>query len=98
VPCALILNELVTNALKHAFPAARGGQVRILFRQPAPGEYELAVEDDGIGMGDDVAGTLSKSLGMRIIEVLTGQLEGSFGREPCRGTRFVLRFADNPQH
>lgn len=93
VPCALIVNELVTNALKHAFPNGRTGQVRISFRRTA-GDYELVVEDDGIGCPLKPPDRASKSLGVRIINILTRQLNGSLNQErgPGSGTRFVLRF------
>jgi two-component sensor histidine kinase len=92
IPCALILNELVTNSLKHAFPGERSGEVRVRLRQSAPGELELAVEDDGVGCPPIAAARNGKSLGLRIVEILTRQLEGSLEQPDCAGTRFVLRF------
>ncbi|MBV8729489.1 MAG: response regulator [Acidobacteriia bacterium] len=92
VPCALILNELVTNALKHGFPDNRGGEVRISFCKAAAGNYELAVSDNGAGLTAASEERASKSLGMRIINILARQLDGSIEREPGSGARFVLRF------
>ena len=92
IPCALILNELVTNALKHAFPGGRGGEVRVSLRQSAPGELELNVEDNGVGCPRIAAARSGKSLGLRIVEILAKQLEGSLEQPECAGTRFVLRF------
>jgi PAS domain S-box-containing protein len=94
VPCALILNELVTNALKHAFPGNRTGEVSVSLRRPESGVFELAVEDDGVG-GADLSGdgATVRSLGKRIINILARQLEGTFQQEPSSGSRFVLRFA-----
>lgn len=92
IPCALILNELVTNAMKHAFPGERGGEVRVSLRQSAPGELELSVEDDGIGCPRIAPGRNGKSLGLRIVEILAKQLEGSLEQAECAGTRLVLRF------
>jgi two-component sensor histidine kinase len=92
VPCALILNELATNALKHAFPGERSGEVRISLRQSMPGELELSVEDDGVGCARVAAARNGKSLGLRIVEILAKQLEGSLEQPECAGTRFVLRF------
>ena len=93
VPCALILNELLSNAFKYAFPGQRRGKVRIAFRASEPGRLELVVEDNGVGMP---AGSLgmpdSRSLGLRIVGILTKQLDGSLDQEPCPGTRIVLRF------
>jgi len=93
IPCALILNELVTNALKHAFPGERSGEVRVRLRQSAPGELELSVEDDGVGCPRIAPARNAKSLGLRIAEILAKQLEGSLEQPECPvGTRFVLRF------
>jgi two-component sensor histidine kinase len=92
IPCALILNELVTNALKHAFPGERSGEVRVRFRQSAPGELELSVEDNGVGCPRIAPARNGKSLGLRIVEILTKQLEGSLEQAERAGTRFVVRF------
>lgn len=92
LPCALILNELVTNALKHAFPGGRTGEVRIQFRKlSAAGLFELTVEDDGIGMISP-AQSEANSLGIRIMRVLTRQIDGRLEQQPRSGTRFVLTF------
>ena len=92
IPCALILNELVTNALKHAFPGERSGEVRVRLRQSGPGELELSVEDDGVGCPRVAPARNGKSLGLRIVEILAKQLEGSIEQPECTGTRFVLHF------
>jgi len=92
VPCALILNELVTNALKHAFPGERSGEVGISLRRSAPGELELTIEDDGVGCPRGPRPRDGKALGLRIVEILAKQLEGSLEQGESAGTRFVLRF------
>ena len=93
VPCALILNELVTNALRHAYPDGAGGEIRVSLRRAAEGQLELAVADDGIGCAPAAAARHGKSLGLRIVQILTRQLEGTLEQPPCeKGTRFVLRF------
>ncbi|MBV9504401.1 MAG: PAS domain S-box protein [Acidobacteriia bacterium] len=92
VPCALILNELVLNALKHAFPADRHGEIRIGFRETEPGFFELSVEDDGIGCRSTPSCDGHESLGLRIVQILTKQLGGSLRQEPSNGTHLVLRF------
>jgi PAS domain S-box-containing protein len=91
VPCALILNELLSNAFKHAFPGERKGEIRISFREQAPGQLELAIQDDGIGSASQ-GEHKAKSLGLSIVGILTTQLDGTLQQEPCAGTRFVLRF------
>jgi two-component sensor histidine kinase len=92
IPCALILNELVTNALKHAFPDGRRGEVVVGLRLATAEQLELWVEDNGVGCPQVVPARSAKSLGLRIVEILTRQLEGSLDRADCAGTRFVLRF------
>jgi len=90
VPCALILNELLSNVFKHAFPDGRKGKVSVILKAPTPGTVELAVEDDGVGLPPGWEN--SKSLGWQIVRILAAQLDGSLAAEPCSGTRFVLRF------
>jgi two-component sensor histidine kinase len=93
VPCALILNELLSNSLKHAFPNASGGTIRISFHEAAPGVLELVFEDNGIGLPPDgVVGEDTKSLGLRIVGILARQLGGTLQQENGCGSRFVLRF------
>lgn len=92
IPCALILNELVTNALRHAFPGGRGGEVRVSLRQSAPGELELKVADDGVGCAPITPERSGGSLGLRIISILARQLEGSLEHPEGAGTCFVLHF------
>jgi PAS domain S-box-containing protein len=76
VPCGLILNELISNCLKHAFPSSRQGEIRLDLRVEAEGRCLLKVSDDGIGMpaGLDVMST--RSLGLRLVRSLTGQIDG----------------------
>jgi two-component sensor histidine kinase/PAS domain-containing protein len=92
VPCGLILNELLTNAFKYAFRRRDRGRITVSFRETGSGIHELAVEDDGVGIAADRSGESGTSLGLRIVEVLTRQLDGSLAQEECTGTRMVLRF------
>jgi len=92
VPCALILNELVTNSLKHAFPGTRTGEVGVTLRKAGPGQIELRVEDNGVGCPRMAPARNGNSLGLRIVEILTKQLEASLEQGDGEGTRFVLRF------
>jgi len=93
VPCGLILNELLTNVFKYAFRGRQRGRIVVSFREPGAGMRELSVEDDGVGISSGRADDSGRnSLGLRIIEVLTRQLEGAVTYEPCAGTRAVVRF------
>jgi two-component sensor histidine kinase len=96
VPCALILNELLMNVFKHAFPAGRTGEVSISFGECEPGILELSVQDNGVGCSDSMARCGRKSLGLRIVNILAKQVDGTFYRESSAGTRVVLRFPGPP--
>ena len=92
IPCGLILNELMTNALKHAFPGGRAGSVRIDLRQTEEGSVILTVSDDGVGMEHEVEHVSSTSLGIRLIEMLIKQLHGRFDILRGTGTTFQIAF------
>jgi two-component sensor histidine kinase len=88
---AMLVNELITNALKHAYPD--GGPISISLRRIADGAIELRVADRGRGLPEDFAAGESASLGMKIITGTAQQLRGVFEinrLEP--GTEFVIRF------
>jgi two-component sensor histidine kinase len=93
VPCGLLLNELVMNAMKHAFPKAAEPVLRVFLR--AEGDMlELAVEDNGPGLPEGFTLGGHASLGMLLVESLTRQLHGeaAAGNAPGGGARFSLRF------
>lgn len=94
VPCGLIVNELITNAFKHAYPNRRFGQVTIRLRESA-GRVLVAVADDGVGWPADVDPLASPSLGLRLVRSLTEQLGGSIAFHPTHpGTEVRLSFTD----
>ena len=86
-PVALLVNEMLTNALKHAFVGRDGGSVSIHESETADGEIRIEVTDDGIGMDAASAGH-----GTRIMEALTDQLGGRLERVECAGTGWRLTF------
>lgn len=98
VTLGLVLNELVTNALKYAFPDERHGTINIKFRRNAEC-FELVVDDDGIGLPPDhdvePGSVASRTLGTRLLRGLAAQLRGGFrrGQSSTGGTRCVLSFA-----
>jgi two-component sensor histidine kinase len=93
VPVGLILNELVSNALKHAFPGARAGSIRVEAKA-REGNVELAVIDDGVGVPEDLATRKGKSLGLQIVEILARQLRGTWELKREAGTTFRLSFPE----
>lgn len=97
VPCALILNELISNAFKHGFPEGASGDIKLTLRSGSEGSCLLCVEDTGIGIPDDLEVHTNKSLGLRLVRSLTHQIRGSF--ELVRidpGTCARLQFTVNP--
>jgi len=95
IPCGLIINELVSNALKYAFPAGRRGQVRIGLRtQEEPRRFTLVVQDDGVGFPQGVDFRNTESLGLRLVNTLTEQLGGTIELDSNGGTTFTIAFAD----
>ncbi len=92
IPCGLILNELITNAHKHAFDDQQEGKINIQIRNE-DGIIELAVQDNGQGISEDVSLENPTSLGLKLIRTLSKQLEGKseFFRNDL-GTKFTLQF------
>jgi two-component sensor histidine kinase len=92
IPCGLIVTELVTNALKHAFPNAASGSIRVAVVTGPEGWLKLTVQDDGIGMPENLDFHRSDSLGLELVGSLVRQLgaEVEVGRD--RGTSFGIHF------
>lgn len=93
IPCGLIINELVSNALKYAFPGNRGGQITVNMRKES-GEYMLIVSDDGVGIPETVDHQNTTSLGLQLVNTLIDQLEGSIYLSRDKGTTFKITFRD----
>ena len=92
VPCGLIVNELVTNALKYAFPDGREGSIHIGFAHPES-IFVLVVRDDGVGVPKDLDLQQTTSLGLRLVRILTEQLEGEISfNTNHQGTEVVITF------
>lgn len=92
IPCGLLLTELITNALKHAFPNARRGTVRVGLRKAGDRAIVLAVGDDGIGLSADFDQAQSSSLGVQLVTTLVEQLEGRLEITRSGGTTFNVTF------
>ncbi|HRX84869.1 MAG TPA: histidine kinase dimerization/phosphoacceptor domain -containing protein [Phycisphaerae bacterium] len=93
VPCGLILNELITNALKHAFPSGAGdGTIEVSIQRESDGVCHLTVADTGVGVPENVGGEDAHSLGLRLIRTLTRQIDGEFELAPAHpGTAARLK-------
>lgn len=92
IPCGLLLNELISNALKHAFPDARHGTVRVALRKAGDGEIVLAVADDGVGLSAHFDPAQSNSLGAQLVSTLVEQLDGRLEIAHSAGTTFSVTF------
>jgi PAS domain S-box-containing protein len=93
VPCGLILNELATNSLKHAFPGGRGGEVIVtLEHDTATGAVCLHLRDNGVGLPADLDWRQTNSLGLRLVQMLAKQMRGTVETAPGPGTEFQINF------
>ena len=92
IPLGLILNELLTNSLKYAFPDERSGEIKIELHRNKDGKIQLSVIDNGIGFPADLDYEHSDSLGMLIINSLTDQIDGKIILEQINGTKFTVIF------
>ena len=103
IPCGLIVNELVTNSLKHAFPGGRAGVVRVGLQvlrgeKGEKGEKVLlSVEDDGIGLPADFEERRGRSLGLQLVDMLARQLGGSLAVQAGASARFEILFPLNAE-
>jgi two-component sensor histidine kinase len=93
IPCGLILNELLTNALKHAYPNGGTGTVRLIVEELPDGKLSVVVSDDGVGLPPDFDLEASSSVGLQVVGALVEQLDGTFSVSREGGTRFALTFA-----
>ncbi len=93
IPCGLIVNELVSNALKHAFPGGRNGTVRVGIGPQEDGRLCLHVSDDGVGLPAGLSVHTTASLGMSLVHTLTDQLGGIVEVRNGVGTEFRILFS-----
>jgi PAS domain S-box-containing protein len=95
IPCGLIINELVTNSLKHAFPGGKKGEIKIYIQSMNENMIELVVGDNGIGMPGDMDFRTTKSLGLQLVTMLAeNQLNGSINLNLNKGTEFTITFKE----
>jgi PAS domain S-box-containing protein len=93
IPCGLIINELITNSLKHAFPAGRLGEIKIVFRKTEDNMHELVISDNGIGIPLDMDFRKTGSLGLHLVTILAeNQLHGKITLNRDEGTEFIIEF------
>ena len=95
INCGLIIYELITNALKYAFPENRKGEIRLEFGYLKDGQLEMQVSDDGVGLPMNFDFKDSDTLGVQIVKALAEhQLGGTVKLDTTKGTKFLIRFKD----
>ncbi|MBN8634747.1 MAG: PAS domain S-box protein [Anaerolineae bacterium] len=92
IPCGLIVNELISNAFKHAFTGAAGGLIRIDVTRGDHGWYHLRVADNGVGLPPEIDFRESKTLGLQLVSSLTKQLKGTLELHRANGTVVSITF------
>jgi len=95
IPCGLIVNELLTNAVKHAFPGNRKGEVRVEFGLDNHENDVLIVKDNGVGLSDDIDFNKSETMGFQLVNTLVNQLKGSIILSREEGTTFQIIWSES---
>ena len=95
IPCGLIINELVSNSLKHAFPAGKKGEIEISLRSTDDNMIELLARDNGVGIPEGIDFRKTESLGLHIVNILVeNQLHGEITMNRSSGTEFRIKFRE----
>ncbi len=92
VPIGLILTELLSNAMKHAFPPGKKGEIHIAVRPGIPGMLTLEVRDNGVGIPPELNVRESRSLGLQLVHLLTQQVKGTIEMKRNKGTTVTITF------
>ncbi len=95
IPCGLILNELVTNALKHAFPDAMSGEIVVELHPLKQNVFEMIVRDNGVGIPDGLNVGSTTTLGLQIVTTLVRQIDGSMDVQRNGGTTVKVVFKES---
>jgi two-component sensor histidine kinase len=94
ISCGLIINELVSNSLKYAFPPGKDGEIQIDLRPAQDNQFILTVRDNGVGLPKDLDFRNTESLGLQLVTTLTDQLGGAIELDRGGGTAFSLVFKE----
>ncbi len=95
VPLGLIVNELVSNCLEHAFPENRSGEIRVSIKHVSENQSELIVADNGIGISDDLEVSGTNTFGLYLVNTLTEQLQGAMELNRRDGVEAKIRFKES---
>jgi two-component sensor histidine kinase len=94
IPCGLVVSELVTNAIKHAFPGDRRGRLQVQLERVPHARLRLTVKDDGVGLNRDFPGGTHVTLGLDLVAIFAKQLQADIVVERDGGTCFRLTFEE----
>lgn len=94
LPCGLIVNELLSNAFKYAFPGGKSGGIRVALRRGSQGKVHLMVRDNGVGLPPGLDWKTSPTLGLRLVRTLARQLDADVKTSGREGTLFSITFLD----
>lgn len=92
IPCGLIVNELITNSLKHAFPHGAGGEITVVLKIVGDRRILLSVCDNGVGLKEDAQFEDTHTLGLELVTILADQLGGKLTVQRARPTCFSIEF------
>jgi len=93
IPCALIINELISNSLKHAFPAgSKESEIRISLRSDNDNKFTLIISDNGVGFPKDLHFRNTETLGLQLVMTFVKQLRGTIELDESGGTEFKITF------
>jgi two-component sensor histidine kinase len=94
VPCGLIISELVSNSLKYAYPDNGVGELNVSLKS-LENEFELIISDDGVGFPEDLDfRNIKSSLGLKLVNLLVQQLDGTIDLDRSHGTEFKIKFKE----
>jgi two-component sensor histidine kinase/putative methionine-R-sulfoxide reductase with GAF domain len=92
VPCGLIINELISNSLKHAFPAGRSGEIYLELSCQTDNQTMLTIRDTGVGFPPELDFRETNSLGLQLVNTLVDQLDGKIDLQRNHGSQFKITF------
>ncbi|MGV0102433.1 PAS domain S-box protein [Nostoc sp. DSM 114160] len=95
IPCGLIINELVSNALKYAFIGNCGGKIEVKFYQESASTLTLIIRDNGVGLPENFDSKKTKTLGITLVQGLVKQLRGKLEIDSQQGTEFKITFTNS---
>jgi len=98
IPCGLIVTELVSNALKHAFPEGKKGEITVEITRTGEDDYRLIVRDDGVGLPDGFKLEDLSTLGLQLVNSLTDQLSGMMEVRTGNGASFTISFREYTEY